>query len=115
MNTSLKVKKSEVAPIVEYAFPNYTGRKFSVEAAERVTFYDTNWGGGTRNVYVALNMDTSKGGRFIAPAPWVNPLEGKTYDLPENVVIVEHSIFCGKDCGIRIYAHPSRFPALLTN
>ena len=42
---------------------------------------------------------------FHPPAPWVNPIEGKRVEVPEGVAVVEHSIFCGKDCGITIYVN----------
>lgn len=51
---------------------------------------------------------------FSAPAPWINPVEGKTVELSPEVLIVEHSIFCGKDSGITVYVHPSVMPKLLT-
>ena len=109
----MKVKKSDIWPIVSEVFPNYTGRKFRVEARESITFYDTNWGGGTRNQYAAVSLSTGKSGVYTAPAPWVNIVEGSRAEILPDVVIVCHSIFCGTDTGITVYAHPSRFPALI--
>jgi hypothetical protein len=113
MENSFKVTRKQVKAIIEQTYPDYNGRKFTVEAAERVTFYDTNWSGGTRSQYVAMTRD-GKTGTFTAPAPWVNRLEGQTVDLPEDVIIVKHSIFCGQDCGIRFYVHPNVMPKMLT-
>jgi hypothetical protein len=111
----VKVTKAQVRPIVDEAFPNYSGRKFTIEFTAQVTFYDTNWSGGTRNKYVAVRADgghlISKG--YSAPAPWANPVEGRTIDLPVDVLIVKHSMFCGTDVGITIYAHPSLAPRWL--
>ena len=36
-----------------------------------------------------------------------------TVDLTEDIVIICHSIFCGKDSGITIYSHPNNAPKWL--
>ena len=103
-----KVRKDAVRPIVEATFPRYRGRTFKVGFTDTVSFHDTNWGGGSRNTYRAVRMDKGTVNDLPSFAPWSNPVEGQTVDLPENVVVVEHSIFCGKDMGLRFYAHPNR-------
>lgn len=113
MNPTVKITRKQAKPILDATFPEYTGRKITVEFAERVTFYDTNWGDGTRNFYHGLRADGSSK-RLVVPAPWVNPVEGKTMELPADVLIVEHAIFCGRDCGITIFAHPTYAPKWLT-
>lgn len=113
MNQRMKVKKADVKPIVQATFPNYRGRTFEIEFTPKVTFHDTNWGGGTRNLYTAVASD----GRSIklgVPAPWQNAVEGKTMDLPEDILIVKHTVFCGKDLGITIYANPVHLPKWLS-
>lgn len=107
MNPRIKVRKAQVKALVDVTFPEYRGRSFQVEFTDTVTFYDTNWGGGTRNYYRAVRLDNGKVGSFPSFAPWNNPIEGKRIELPENVVIVAHVIFCGQDLGLRFYAHPS--------
>lgn len=114
MNTTIKARKSEVKQILAITFPEYAGRTFRVEYCTQVGFYDTNWGGGTRNTYAAVQMKTGKVGRLVAKAPWINTVEGQRIDLPEDMVIVEHSIFCGKDMGIRFYVHESHRQSFLT-
>lgn len=110
---ALKVTRKQVEPIIKATFPTYRGRKISVCFTDKVTFSDTNWGDGSRNFYAALRSD-GRNARLHVPAPWVNPIEGMTIDLPADVLIIEHSIFCGQDCGIRIYAHPVNAPKWLT-
>lgn len=110
---TLKITRKQAKPIVDVTFPEYTGRKITVRFQTSVTFYDTNWDGGTKSDYAAVNVD-GRTGRFEAPAPWINPLEGKTVNLPVDVLIVKHSYFCGQDAGITIYAHPANAPRLLT-
>ena len=109
-----KVRKSNpaVKAIIQATFPSYRGRTVSVDASGAVGFYDTNWGGGTKNTYRAVTYRVDQGqlvitdtDRLHAPAPWVNPIEGKRVEVPEGVAVVEHSIFCGKDCGITIYVN----------
>jgi len=113
MFDQIKVRKAQIKPLLEATFPNYTGRTFKVEFTDRITFYDTNWGGGSCNQYSVIAMKSGKTKEVCVPAPWVNTIEGKTIDLPENLVVACHTIFCGKDCGVTFYAHPSRQRALV--
>jgi hypothetical protein len=112
MKNIVKISKIQAKPFIEKTFPEYSGRKFFVEFEETVFFWDTNWGGGTRNVFKAMSFDGKVFGMNV-PAPWKNMVEGTSLHLNENVVVVEHSIFCGCDMGIRIHAHPSLSPKLL--
>jgi len=109
----MKVTKATIKPLLEATFPSYTGRTFKVDFTGRVNFHDTNWGGGSRNKYVVISMDTGETKGVYVPAPWVNPVEGKTVELTEDLVVAVHSIFCGKDCGVTFYAHPNRQRALV--
>jgi len=108
----IKINTAQAKPFVEKTFPEYRGRKFLVEFSETVTFYDTNWGGGSQNKYKAVTFDGQVFGMNV-PAPFCNPIEGSSLPLNSNVVVVEHSIFCGTDCGITIHAHPSLAPKWL--
>jgi len=109
MNPTIKANKSQVRAILDATFPEYRGRKFKVEFTETVTFSDTNWGGGTKNTYVAVATD-GRTARLNVPAPWFNAVEGARMTMSLNVLIVKHTIFCGKDLGITIYAHPAHMP-----
>jgi len=113
MNQQIKITRKDAEPIIKATFPQYNGRKIKIEFTDKVTFYDTNWGGGTKNTYAAVKSN-GQVGHFYAPAPWVNPVEGMTTDLPTDTLLVEHSIFCGKDCGITIYMHPANAPKWIT-
>lgn len=108
MFDQLSVKKAQIAPVLKVTFPNYKGHTFKVQFTEKVTFGDLHWGGGTRSVYKFVNMENGSSRPVPTGNPWNSPLEGQTLDLPENVVVVEHVIFCGQDLGIRFYAHPAR-------
>ena len=113
MNQSVKINTAQARPIVAMTFPEYRGRKFRVEFTATMTFYDTNWDGGTKNTYAAVRSD-GKHERLPTFSPWNNPVEGRKIDLPTDVLIVEHSHFCGTDCGITIYAHPCNLPRWIT-
>ena len=109
----MKITRKQAQQILNRSFPDYTGRKINVAIKDRITFYDTNWSGGTKNEY-AIVLLSGQSEMFNAPAPWSNPVEGKTVDMQPGAVIVEHSYFCGQDCGITIYVHPDNAPKLLS-
>jgi hypothetical protein len=109
---SLKLKKAQIRPILEVTFPGYKGRTFSLTFRERFTFHDLNWGGGTRNHYAFVRSD-GESVHLRVPAPWAHDLEGRTVDVPTDLLIVEHCTFCGKDLGVRVYAHPAHAPKWL--
>jgi hypothetical protein len=104
--------KKQVKPILAATFPQYNGRKFKLVLTESVEFYDTNWSGGTCNRYQSIRSDG-----FVlnlrAPAPWNNFMEGQNVNLPKDALVVKWAHFCGKDCGITIYAHPDNAPKFL--
>lgn len=85
------------------AFPDYTGRKFRVYSTGTVVFSDTNWGGGTRSYYTAVRLGDGKTEPMADYAPWANPVEGRSIFIPAGFAVVEHSYFCGRDCGLRIH------------
>lgn len=109
MEKAIKINKQAASPILRMTFPDYTGRKFSVVFTNTVSFYDTNWSGGTCNKYAAVKRD-GQAAQLHVPAPWVNPIEGKTIELPLDIIIAEHSYFCGKDLGITFYMRPEHAP-----
>lgn len=112
MEKRIKLTKQDAAPILGMTFPDYNGRKFFVVLTYTVTFCDTNWSGGTCNKYAAVNRQGQSAHLYV-PAPWVNPVEGKIVELTPDVIVAEHSYFCGKDCGITFYMHPSNAPKWL--
>jgi hypothetical protein len=69
MKNIVKISKIQAKPFIEKTFPEYSGRKFFVEFEETVFFWDTNWGGGTRNVFKAMSFDGKVFGMNV-PAPW---------------------------------------------
>lgn len=113
MNNRIKLNKKQVLPLLNASFPDYTGRKFSVEFTENLTFWDTNWHGGTHREYIAIDINGNSS-KLDVPAPWNNPIEGLKIVMPKNAIIACHLYFCGYDMGITFYSHPSNAPKLLT-
>jgi hypothetical protein len=111
MNQRFKLTKSQYHKLVAVCFPDYKGRKVTVEFTDKVHIHDTNWSGGTHSDWIV--MRTTDVRPIPEFAPWANPVEGKVANITPEFLIVEHSYFCGKDMGIRIYAHPTYAPKLL--
>jgi len=105
----ITLNKKQAKPILEKSFPDYTGRKFQIEFVEKITFWDTNWSGGTKNSYSFIRSDGITTPLNV-PSPFNNPLEGFQTEIPQNILVVKHSYFCGQDMGITIYAHPIHLP-----
>ena len=101
----IKLKKEQVRKLLRESFPDYKGRKFYLEFKDRITVYNLNWSGGSKNEYAFFRADNKKA--FVpARPPWDNPFEKQAFDLSPEVLVVEHCIFCGRDMGITVYAHP---------
>jgi hypothetical protein len=95
--------KHPLAIAARRAFPGYRGRKFRVVISDRPRSLLSYWEGGSRDEFMIL-----QDGR-VFPPPTVSPYARK--DVPEFVpvsgaILVEHSIFMGKDAGCTIYLHP---------
>jgi hypothetical protein len=104
---SQTLTRKQAAKIIAATFPNYKGRKIRLEHVAKVTFSDTNWCEGSRSQYAAMATNgQSEVLNMKGVAPWNNPIEGKTFPLPPGYLIVEHTIFCGKDCGLTVYMNP---------
>ncbi len=113
----IKVKTKDVQHIVKATFPEYRKREVVIVPSEKVTFYDLNWSGGTKAQYRACGIDGSSNGRRLnmgQPAPWNNPYEGLSVDLPIDCVIVEGGYFCGKERMLYFHVNPANMPKFIT-
>lgn len=112
----MKIKKSELESIIGKIqnHVDYTGKKFFVEFKNTITFYDTNWSGGTKNQYIGIDLNSLNSKSFNAPAPWFNPVENSTIELPEGKAILKHTFFCGHDLGLTLYVNSIYEPKFLT-
>jgi hypothetical protein len=106
-----RVKASITDPrikeIVQATFPNYRGRKITITDAPAPKKLDSYWDGGTRYYFAFYCPETRKAHAVHSNHPVFEqnqPRELST-GLPSGMILVEHVIFCGKDCGIRIYVN----------
>ena len=102
-NNISKETKQLVKALAKMAYPDYNGRKFSVEVTR--SYYLSNyWDGGSRNYCVAVDLST---GKIVDPSEESkNPFTNSAHTcvvVPQGVGILEHSFYCGKDMGIRLY------------
>lgn len=111
----MKVKAdSTMKAIVKACFPEYTGRKFAIEAQVRPLNVKSYWDGGSRSYYCFYNLTTGAKGEMPAQSMFDKQITGAdSVTLPENVICVQHVIFCGKDLGIRIHVNPANMGKFL--
>lgn len=95
---------------------NYSGKRFRAIIAERVTIPASagNWDGGSRQTFALLDMTTGESvpASDNVSAPW-DPRQDRVIELRPGYCVREHSIFCGKDMGLRFYVHPDNAAKLL--
>ncbi len=113
MTHYLEGKDEEVQKIIRACFPAYNGKqiKISTDIPSRL---DSYWDGGSRDYFVFYNLTDGK----VFPLGSNHPFfeAGKPRDLstlPAGVLIVKHSIFCGKDHGITIYCNAENLTPFL--
>ena len=117
MFTKVSAKDPSIKRIINATFPSYKKHNVYLNPTMSVTLHGLNWSGGSKSDFEACTIE----GKSLpvkhdmsAPAPWENPFEGKTIELPENTVIVEGGVFCGKQATLMINVHPSNMARLLT-
>jgi hypothetical protein len=96
---------------------NYTGKMFKACVVTEVTVPAEAglWSGGSRDTYRLVEMAT---GREIPAsdnmsAPWNRGRVDRKIVLEPGYVVIEHTIFCGKDLGLTFYVHPDNAAKLL--
>ena len=99
----------EVIEVAKRAFPNYTGRKYSLEVFKGPKRLDSCWDGGSRDTYKVIPLTKSTTGMFKVPengTPFSNDgIICELSDLPEGLALVCHCIFCGRDIGLTVYVN----------
>jgi hypothetical protein len=106
--TTVYLDKSQVPAQLRGA---YSGTRFQVEVTDRVHIPITAglWDGGSRDSYSAIRIADGAGVPFPGQdaAPWDATRVAREVALVPGICVVEHSIFCGKDMGLRFYLHPA--------
>jgi len=113
----IRIKTKEVRQIVDATFPDYRRKEVVIDARETVTFRDLNWSGGTKVEYRACGLDGVTNDRRLdmgRPAPWDNPYEGLTVNIPLDCAVVQWGYFCGKPSMMYIYVNPANMPKFIT-
>ncbi len=103
----------EIKAMAAKAFPEYNGRKFKLDNSGRPVNMTSHWDGGSRDTFVVMELSTGK----LKPIPQ----NGTMFDrvsvgdtvVPPGFMIVEHTIFCGKDLGITFHVDPDTAMAML--
>jgi hypothetical protein len=113
-NITIETKEAKklVKDLAKVAYPGYTGRKFKV-CVEKTYYMQNYWDGGSRNYCVAVDLSS---GKVVEPSPdtttpW-NACANTSFAIPPGVGILERSIFCGKEMGIRLYVGPQSIAAV---
>jgi hypothetical protein len=109
-----KVSKANpmVKRLLAATFPEWKGRKVKVclwKGPQRLQNY---WDGGSRSYYVAVRVTDGAVSNFGTDNPFVQSSHADV-DLPSGVILVEHSIFMGKDSGVTIWVNPQDLPPML--
>ena len=98
--------------ICKLAYPSYKGRKFEVQYNTKKITMHSYWDGGSKTDYVIVNVAKMQ----VVVVPDNHPVFGNYPDMtnvpiPDDFVVVAHTIFCGRDMGLTIYT-PHRAPLL---
>ena len=107
------INSPEVQQIARIAFPSYSGRKFQVLPFSGPKNIHSYWDGGSRDSYVFVNLNTGKTMEVPENGTFYTAAIGELKELPENVVLVEHSIFCGKDAGVTVFVNKNNLTKML--
>ena len=99
-------KLSRANPLVKRllaaTFPEWNGRKIKARLWTRPMRLENYWDGGTRSYYVAVRVTDGAVSDFGTDNPFMASAHAEV-DLPVGVILVEHTIFCGRDAGITVW------------
>jgi len=100
------LRKADVREILAATYPGYRGRKFGAELLRDGRYLvQDHWSGGTRYYVKAVTRDPETGRLVVRGAAAYNPItvdhSRLEIEVPDDVLLVEHVYFCGRDLGIR--------------
>jgi hypothetical protein len=110
--TATKLRKSDVAPILNLLGSDYNGRKFSLGIRETysVNNGDLLWDGGSKTEVNFLRQVAGKweivSASDIMPCAYGDGAATVNVRIPTDTMIVERSWFCGTDCGYTFIVAP---------
>lgn len=97
--------KHPLVAFAKKAFPEYRGRKFRKVVSSSSRELHSYWTEGSKDSYRTVDLATGRIAEPITVQPFVRDV-APPFVPSSNVLLVEHTIFCGKDLGCRIYVHP---------
>jgi len=113
--TTLYLDRNSVPDVLRGA---YRGNKFRVVVTESVHIpsHAGLWDGGSRDTFRGVRLTDGAEVPLSdnMSAPWDAKRQDFTAKLVPGIAVVEHSTFCGKDMGLRIYVHPSDAAPMLS-
>lgn len=120
MSYGTPISKRDALPVIN-CIPElraWRGRKVKVKVTNSVSISGTYWDGGSKSYWYAVNLMTRQSVPLAAQAANLAPWDPRhiaamnaTPTIPPGAVIVEHSIFCGKDAGLYLYvSDPASLP-----
>ena len=110
---TLEKPDAMVSSIVAASFPSYRGRKFRLSVTDSINV-QSYWSGGSRDYFSFVRLTDMANIPVPAQSGFDRQIPGAdSVSLPDGVVCVEHSIFCGKDHGITIHANSATLAPML--
>lgn len=103
MSTTFYSSSPDLQELAKVAFPDYNGRKIKISEFNGPMDLTSYWDGGSRKEYVVMNLITKRSQPIPQGGSGHGDVPYRISELPENIAVVEHSIFMGKDLGITFY------------
>jgi len=108
------LEKNQVPAFLRHG---YDGKAFKARACTSFTIpADAGlWSDGSRDLFSAVSL--ASGAVVTIPgqdgAPWNASRSEKTVDIRPGFCLIQHSISCGRDCGLTFYVHPDDIAKLV--
>lgn len=100
--------------ILKVTYPDYRGRKIRIVPQRYPLNCKSYWEGGSQDHFAFVRLDTFRTSPMPAQSAFDKDIRGaESVTLPVGVICVEHSVFCGKDVGIRIHVNPENLVSML--
>ena len=97
----------KVRAVCKAAFPDYTGNKCKVTFETGPINMSSYWDGGSRDYFAVVRLVDCKVVTIPQQSAYDRRINGlESFEIPAGFVVVERSIFCGKDLGLTIHARP---------
>ena len=98
---------------LKLAFPDYKGRKITVEPYSGPKRFTQYWDGGTKDDLVLIRVkDAATADVEAIGHPALNRQAFEPFDQPPGTILVVHSRFQGHDMGVRLYVREAEQPTL---